>query len=133
MKVSDVAQALRVPVGAVFLERADLSSTLLYRNEHSWAGTQGVAAYIILGDGATVALDAGGWYSHNGTITQQDPPVPLAVALRRCGAQEGDLVAVRAWDALDGDGARPVVRVFRLTAEDMAAVMAAEDPAEVEV
>ena len=132
MKVRDVALALGVPVGAVSLERVDLS-VLLYRNEHSWAGDAGRVAHLVGPTGETMELAVGGWYSHNGTITRQDPPVPLAVALRRVHAQEGSLVAVHSWSRMDGDVVPDAVRVFRLTAEDAAAIEAAEDPAEVEV
>lgn len=46
-------------------------------NQHSWAGSEGVSAFLVFKDGKSEECRSGGWYSDNGRTTRNDPPVSL--------------------------------------------------------
>ena len=137
MKVREIAELLDVPgvsVNNLHKEEVELT-TKLYINQHSWAGDEGCVAHLIR-QGQILSLDCvdcGGWYSQNGTIVRDIPPVALDVALNRAYARAGDIVIVVDWGSISGAERPMVARAFQLTEQHIVAIQAAEDPAEVEV
>jgi hypothetical protein len=129
-----IARLLNVDAGCVRRERLPMTIPL-WRGEHSWAGTQGREAYLVWETDECTGepLDAGGWFSANGTITWSTSPVSLAIALKRAGAHAGQLVAVREWSTYSGEERPTEVCVFRLTAKDEEQIARFADPLDAEV
>jgi hypothetical protein len=59
----------------------------LSKDEHSWAGSRGTSAYIIYADSSWERAVHGGWYSENGRIIRDDPPIPLWESLLTPGGE----------------------------------------------